>query len=37
MWAGKAVNEAVWWVKILAARLGDLSLVPGTHVMEGEN
>ena len=26
-----------WWVKALAAKSGDLSSIPGTPVVEGEN
>lgn len=30
-------SEMAHWVKLLAGKPGGLNLVPGTHVVEGEN
>ena len=33
----EARGEAVQWIKALAVKLVDPSLIPGTHWVEGEN
>lgn len=30
-------GEMAYWEKAVAAKLSDLSLMPGTHIPEGEN
>lgn len=30
-------NEVAWWVKTLAAKADDLSVIPRTHILEREN
>lgn len=30
------IGEMVQWVKVMETKPGDLSLIPGTHMVEGE-